>query len=108
MEPESLPDFTNKVVVLYLSGEVSATGVILEYAGFKCLGGRLFLVGRNPEMRWQEWTSHLEAAVAWDAVTNYQVFESREDCESRLSSQLPKSLTSRIWSWLVGNGGGRA
>ena len=102
MELESLPDFSGKVVVLYLSGEVSSTGVILEYATFKCLGGRLFVEGRHPEIRFQEWTSHLESGVAWDDVTNYLVFDSREDCESRLTSQLPGSVLSRVWAWFFG------
>jgi len=102
MTTESLPDFSNKVVLFYLSDSTSASGVILEYASFQCFAGRVFVVGRSPEMRLQEWISRLQAAVAWDQVTHYFVFDSREDCELRLSKQWPASWVSRIWTRLFG------
>lgn len=75
---EDLPDFTGKVVAVYLANASRGIqdGVILEYATFKNLGGRLFLVGRAPELEGMEWVSHLHGAIAWDSVQHYLIFDS--------------------------------
>lgn len=88
---ENLPDFTGKVVAFYLASASRGIqdGIVLEYASFKNLGGRLFLVGRAPELEGMEWVSHLQGAIAWDAVHHYLIFDSVEDYRQRMLKERP-------------------
>lgn len=89
MQNENLPDFRGKLVVLYLSNSPQAIqdGVVLEYASFVRYGDRLFVVGRVPEIEdgSLEWIANLQGGAAWDTVSFYLVFNSREDYLNRMS-----------------------
>ncbi len=80
---EELPDFSGKMVVFYTSNAPRAVqdGILLEFITFQIYGGRLFVNGRIPltDNKGMEWESNLKAAIAWDDVTHFVVFDSRED-----------------------------
>ena len=80
IDDQQLPDFSGKVVVLYISAAPAAiqNGVVLEYAEFRRYGGRLVVVGRQPHVPGSEWTSNVESGVAWDEVVHWVVFPTRE------------------------------
>ena len=88
MQAENLPDFSGKLVVLYLSDAPRAIqdGVVLEYASFKQFGNKLFVVGRVPEIEDEslDWIANLQGGAAWDAVSYYIVFNSRKDYLNRI------------------------
>jgi hypothetical protein len=91
MTEDGLPDFKDKIVALYVANappSISA-GAVLEHASFKRLDGRLFVVGRAPAFVGSNWVSNLEAAVAWDSVVHYLIFQSREDYLSRMKVATP-------------------
>jgi hypothetical protein len=94
---DSLPDFSGKVVVLYLGGAPPsvASGVVMEYAEFRRLGGAVFLVGRGPAWLGPEW--NIPSGVAWSAVVNYLVFPSRAEFDRRMA-QGSRSLLSKLFS----------
>ena len=87
----SLPDWSGKLVLLYLSGAPHGVeaGVVFEYPEFRLLGSRLFLLGRIPEVHGQQWVAKLQLGVAWDSVVSYLVFDSRDDYQQRMSSAKP-------------------
>ncbi len=88
MQTDNLPDFTGKLVVLFLSDAPQAIqeGVVLEYASFKQYGSKLFVVGRVPEIEGDslDWIANLQGGAAWDSVAFYIVFNSREDYLNRV------------------------
>ena len=102
-EVPSLPDFSGKLVIFYLAGASRAVegGVLLEYVEPRWVGRKLFLAGRTPETSESQWVSKLQAGVAWDSVTHYLVFDSREDYERRTASGKPG-----LWARLLGRGAG--
>src|SRR5262245_52885459 len=67
-----LPDFTGRVVVIYVSNGADS-GLTLEYPEFKTFNDRLFLVGRTPQIA-ESWSRNLSAGAAWDSVTHYFIF----------------------------------
>jgi hypothetical protein len=70
-----LPAFTNVVVSLSIAGEEDAR--CLEHPTWERQGGRLFLVGKVPRgCSTNDWCEGIAAAVAWEAVTDYMVFDS--------------------------------
>jgi len=70
-----LSDFTNKVVSVSIAGEDD--GRCLEHPHWETQGGRLFLVGTVPGgASSNNWCGGIPSAVAWDAVTDYLVFDS--------------------------------
>ena len=72
-----LPDFTRKVVSVSIAGEDD--GRCLEHPRCETQGGRLFLIGTVPRAgSSNNWCGGIPSAVAWDAVTDYLVFESAE------------------------------
>ncbi len=72
-----LPDFTKKVVSVSIAGEDD--GRCLEHPRWETQGGRLFLVGTVPRGGSRSnWCGGIPSAVAWDAVTDYLVFDSAE------------------------------
>ena len=87
MHDDNLPDLKGKVVALYVANPPSylQNGVVFEYASFVRQGGRLFVVGREPEYSPydEHWSAKLQAGVPWDAVVHYVLFESHEDYVSR-------------------------
>lgn len=86
MPASGLPDFTGKIVVLYLAHPPDGLrdGAVLEYATFRDSGGRLFVEGRLPALDEQnDWVSNLKGGFAWDDVVHYIVFDSREDYLAR-------------------------
>lgn len=82
-----LPDFTDKIVVFYLSSPPHpiVDGIAVELPSFAKYEGRLFVIGRIPELAGDDWVTNLTTAVAWDAVISYLVFDSREDYIKRMS-----------------------
>ncbi len=88
MDNGDLPDFHGKVVVFYLSDAPPPVqdGAVLEYASFKTYGHKLFVVGRVPEIDPEngDWIANLQGAIAWEAVTGYLIFESRDDYINRM------------------------
>ena len=94
----SLPDFAGKLVAFYVADPTQALagGVLLEYPEFKVFGGRVFVVGRSPELAGTEWASQLPSGLAWDSVIQYIVFASREDYLER-GKQAPEGLVHRLF-----------
>jgi len=93
MQAENLPDFSGKLVVLYLSDAPRAIqdGVVLEYASFIQYGNKLFVVGRVPEIEDEslDWIANLQGGAAWDSVSYYVVFNSRKDYLNRVRKVKP-------------------
>ena len=91
MIDDGLPDFTGKLVLIYVADAPRAidTGLLLEYASFKRMDSRLFVVGRASAVAGTEWVSQLPAVVAWDAVVHYLIFDSPEDYLARMKKSEP-------------------
>ena len=94
MAEETLPDFNGKVVTFYVADSPPGVeaGIAMEFVEFRSLGGRLFAIGRIPEMVESEWVSRLQSAVAWDSVVHYLVFDSPEDFRKRIATVKSKPL----------------
>ena len=73
MEEKGLPNFLDKVVVFYLKNAPSIYdgGIVMEYLQFEKRNGRIFLIGRIPELQWMEWIGNCQAAIEWDSVVHY-------------------------------------
>ena len=86
---EGLPDFSGKMVVFYTANAPGSIqdGILLEFISFQDFGGRLFVNGRIPltDSKGIEWESNLKAAIAWEDVTHFVVFDSRDDYIDRMS-----------------------
>src|SRR5689334_179744 len=83
MNKINLPDFTNKVVSVSIAGEDD--GRCLEHPRWETQGGRLFLIGTVPRgASTNDWCGGIRSAVAWEAVTDYLVFDSAEQYLGRL------------------------
>jgi hypothetical protein len=81
-----LPDFSQKLVLIYLMGRSPDDGVLLENARFEIQGGRPFLVGDFAEGgSANDWVAGVHTALAWDSVQQYFVFDSMEDYMARAS-----------------------
>jgi hypothetical protein len=61
-----MPDFADKVVVLY-AGPIGK-GMSLQSPSFETQAGRLFLIGDVVDTRERDWTAGSNGAVAWDQV----------------------------------------
>jgi hypothetical protein len=87
----TVPDFTNKVIVLYLSttSDLTADGLVLEAVTFQQYGDRLFIVGRSADIGTGSWSAGVRAEVAWDYVSCYLVFDNLDDYVHRASSYQP-------------------
>lgn len=100
MQRDDLPDFTGKLEVFYTSSAPRGIqdGVLMEFISFAEHGGRLFVTGRLPEVATKDldWVSNLQTAIAWNDVTNYVVFNSREDYVARVKTA-PRSLFRRLF-----------
>jgi hypothetical protein len=92
---QTLPDFSGKWVLIDVAGASPNVGpVVMESAQFRSYGGRLFLIGRATEIA--EWLAGVETAVAWDNVSHYQVFDSREHYMERVKRHRP-TLRERLF-----------
>jgi hypothetical protein len=103
MTEPGLPEFADKLLIVYVSNPPRGmdAGVFLEFSSFQHYGGRLFLTGRVPEKGDSGWASRLPAAVAWDSVVHYLVFDSRDDYERRTAKE-QGTLRRRLLKWLAG------
>lgn len=77
---EAIPDFEGKVVYAFVKGLSKGfdDGIMLEGCQLRTIGGRTFVVGRTVERIKPDWTAGAEASVAWDAVTTFLLYPSRE------------------------------
>lgn len=83
---ETEPEFAGKIVYLTTGarGE-GGEGLILDSPRFERQCGRMFLVGIIPEQT-ANWISGISAAIAWDAVSQYLVFDSMDDYLVRVAA----------------------
>ena len=83
MSKDNLPDFDGKVVVFYTVNAPRAiqNGIVLEFASFTEYGGKLFVTGRIPPAysKDSEWVANLQTGIAWNDITHFIIFDSRED-----------------------------
>ena len=80
------PDFSDKIVLIYLMGRSPDDGVLLERAVFEVHGGRAFLTGEFAEgASANDWVAGVRTALAWDTVQQYFMFDSMEDYMARAS-----------------------
>lgn len=80
------PDFSDKIVLIYLMGRSPDDGVLLERAVFEVQGGRVFLIGDFAEgASANDWVAGVRTALAWDSVQQYFTFTSMEDYMARAS-----------------------
>jgi len=76
-DEKPFPDFTGKCVSFALKNEESCND--LSNPKFEYQGNRLFVVGKIPKgATISNWAVNCEAAIAWDRVTDYIVFESEQ------------------------------
>lgn len=86
---DELLDLAGKVVWLELEGSAEPSGILLEYAEFRSIAGRNFLVGRMATWDVSGWVAGVEAGAAWDKVVSYMVYKSREDYQERAATHKP-------------------
>jgi hypothetical protein len=80
------PDFSNKIVLVYLMGRPADDGVLLQHAVFEIQGGRPFIIGDFAEgASANDWVAGVRTALAWDTVQQYFMFDSMEDYMARAS-----------------------
>jgi hypothetical protein len=94
MDDYNLPDFKGKIVVFYTKNPSRAIqdGISLEYISFDRYENKLFLSGRVPQVdeKGSDWVSNLKAGLAWEDVSHFIIFDSREEYLSRLGNiQVP-------------------
>lgn len=99
-----LPDFDGKTVVFYIEGRDTPATILSPRLDKK--GGRLFVVGKA-ETSSGHWAEGALAAIAWDRVGSYLVFETerweaqlqqREKARRRREQRNRKSF----WPWRSG------
>jgi hypothetical protein len=80
------PDFSGKIILLYLTDRSDEHNVVLQNAVMENQAGKLFVVGQFAEgTTTNDWATGIQTAVAWDNVEQYLVFDSIEDYFSRIS-----------------------
>jgi hypothetical protein len=83
---KSFPDFSDKVVLLYLTNRSPDDAVVLCGTRFETQGGRFFIVGEYAEgTTANDWAAGIATAVSWDSVEQYLIFDSIEDYFNRAS-----------------------
>jgi hypothetical protein len=67
MLDDHLPDFSGKLISIYMTGR-SGARYVLQDVTFDMQGGRLFVVGHIPEDydKHVTWAKGQPAAIAWD------------------------------------------
>ncbi len=80
------PDFSGRVILLYLINRSPDDAVVLYDARFEDQGARIFIVGKYAEgTTANDWAADVETAVSWDCVEQYLLFDSIEDYFNRAS-----------------------
>jgi len=70
---DTLPNFAGKIVSLSTGSE---NALELESPVFRKMGRRMFVVGQVPSgATTDNWAAGLPCAIAWEAVTDYLVFD---------------------------------
>ena len=97
MEKQDYPDFTGKVLVVYSANAPRACqdGTVLEYPSLEMRGGRLFLTGRFPDIKEQEWVSNCQTAIAWDSIIQYVEYKSMSEFQEKMKHNKP-TLMQRL------------
>jgi len=82
MDANDRPDFSGCLLYCAIgvagASEYAVSTALIEYPEWREIGGRLFLFGRVPEVSPDQWLVGRETALAWDAVSSFVVFRSRE------------------------------
>jgi len=105
MLDDHLPDFSGKLICIYMSGR-SGARYVLQDVTFEMQGGRLFVVGQIPGDYDKQvtWAKGKPAAIAWDCVDYYILFESvaqfRESLESYRDAPVPPFTEGFLSNWL--------
>jgi len=90
MQKDNLPDFTGKMIIFYTRNAPRGIqdGILLEFATFIDYGGKLFIKGRVPstDEKGIDWVSNLQAGIAWEDVTHFMIFNSRDDYIDRMGN----------------------
>jgi len=82
----AFPDFTGKIVLIYLSNRSDEYNVVLQHAALENQAGKIFIVGEFAEgTTASDWAAGIRTAVSWDNVEQYLVFESLEEYYNRMS-----------------------
>ena len=91
MEQNDLPDFSGKVLIVYTANapRPCQDGTVLEYAQLEKRGGRLFLTGRFPDIKEQEWLSNCQTAIAWDSIVQYVEYKSLKEFHEKMKQCKP-------------------
>jgi len=80
------PDFSDKILLIYLGNRNSEESVVLENAAFQVQGDKIFMVGRIAEGTTpNDWASGVITAVAWDSIEQYLVFDSLQEYMDRVA-----------------------
>jgi len=75
---DTLPDFTNKIVLVYFDSGAPNNYSAVENGGFEMQGGNLFLVGRGPRSK-LGWGPGILEGLAWSKVQSCYVFENVDE-----------------------------
>ena len=75
---ENLPDFGQKIVLVYFDSGVPNNYGVIENGKFEMQGGNLFLVGRGPRSK-MGWGAGVLQGIAWNKVQSYYVFDTVND-----------------------------
>ena len=75
---DNLPDFTNKIILVYFESGVPNNYGVIENGRFEMQGENLFLVGRGPRSR-MGWGAGVLQGIAWNKVQSYYVFDTVSD-----------------------------
>ena len=86
-----IPNLEGKLIGLVLTNAPpSQVGmVILERARLETVAGRSFVTGTIPSDDPDSWVRGLPAAVAWDFVGYYLIFNSHQDYKARIKITRP-------------------
>lgn len=80
------PDFSGKIILIYLINRSLDDAVVLHHVRFEVQGARIFLIGEYAEgTTANDWAVDVTTAVSWDSVEQYLVFDSIEDYFNRAS-----------------------
>lgn len=83
MHSDALPDFSDKIVIVYQKGRDDSSASILDSPVLELQGDRYYLVGTIPERATtNDWAIGATNGIAWDLVAEYYVM-SREQHEAR-------------------------
>ena len=84
MEELYFPDFTAKVILIYLVDRSPDESIVLQKASFEIQGGRIFLVGEFADGTTpNDWAAGVPTCVSWRRVEQYLVFDSLQGYFSR-------------------------